>query len=49
MEAGIYHPDQFIPISLNAPNLLVDTSDGYTPDMAEIRRFVRQPDRNDAG
>lgn len=49
MEAGIYHPDQFIPISLNAPNLLVDTSDGYTPDMAEIQRFVRRPDRNDAG
>ncbi|MFD4133619.1 AAA family ATPase [Streptomyces goshikiensis] len=50
MEAGVYDPDKFVPISLDAPNLLVDTSDGYTPGMAEIRRFVlRQDPEGDAG
>lgn len=44
MEAGIYDPDQFVPISLTAPNLLVDTSNGYAPGMEEIRRFVLHPD-----
>ncbi|MFD7914335.1 AAA family ATPase [Streptomyces sp. NPDC059752] len=43
MEAGVYNPDQFVPISLTAPNLLVDTSDGYTPGMAEIQRFLLRP------
>ncbi|MFK0017361.1 hypothetical protein [Streptomyces sp. NPDC091027] len=45
LEAGLYDPDQFVPISLDAPNLLVDTSDGYAPGMAEIRRFLLRPDR----
>ncbi|MCY0923089.1 AAA family ATPase [Streptomyces sp. H27-G5] len=45
MEAGVYDPDQFVPISLAAPNLLVDTSDGYAPGMAEIQRFVLRPGR----
>ncbi|MFI5642381.1 hypothetical protein ACIA8H_33920 [Streptomyces goshikiensis] len=50
MEADIYDPDKFIPISLDVPNLLVDTSDGYTPGMAEIQRFVvRQDPEGDAG
>ncbi|MDK9496137.1 AAA family ATPase [Streptomyces katrae] len=48
MKAGLYDPDQFVPISLDAPNLLVDTSDGYMPGMAEIQRFVLRPDRKDA-
>ncbi|MGW2016827.1 AAA family ATPase [Streptomyces sp. NPDC001927] len=50
MESGVYDPDQFVPISLAAPNLLVDTSDGYAPAMAEIQRFLLQPvDEEDAG
>lgn len=48
MKAGLYDPDQFVPISLDAPNLLVDTSDGYVPDIAEIQKFVLQPDRKHA-
>ncbi|MFE9137978.1 AAA family ATPase [Streptomyces sp. NPDC007355] len=44
MEAGVYDPDQFVPISLTAPHLLVDTSDGYTPGMAEIQRFLLRPE-----
>ncbi|MFD8023945.1 AAA family ATPase [Streptomyces lavendulae] len=43
MEAGAYDPDRFVPISLDAPNLLVDTSDGYAPGMAEIQRFLLRP------
>ncbi|MEU6210841.1 AAA family ATPase [Streptomyces sp. NPDC047023] len=45
LKAGLYDPDQFVPISLDAPNLLVDTSDGCTPGMAEIRRFLLRPNR----
>ncbi|MFF4364636.1 AAA family ATPase [Streptomyces sp. NPDC001594] len=48
MEAGTYDPDRFVPISLRAPSLLVDTSDGYAPGMAEIRRFVLGPGREAA-
>ncbi|MFI6112855.1 AAA family ATPase [Kitasatospora sp. NPDC051164] len=44
MKAGLYNPDQFVPISLDAPNLLVDTSDGYTPGMTEIQRFLLRPE-----
>lgn len=36
MEAGTYDPDQFVPISLDVPTLVVDTSDGYSPGAAEI-------------
>ncbi|GLV88774.1 hypothetical protein Slala04_02280 [Streptomyces lavendulae subsp. lavendulae] len=43
MEAGFYDPDAFVPISLTVPQLLVDTSDGYAPDMAEIRGFLLRP------
>ncbi|MEU4359952.1 AAA family ATPase [Streptomyces virginiae] len=49
MEAGVYDPDQFVPISLTAPSLLVDTSDGYAPGMAEIQRFVLRPDHEGDG
>ncbi|MEV0452836.1 ATP-binding protein [Streptomyces sp. NPDC050600] len=49
MEAGVYDPDRFIPISLAAPKLLVDTSDGYAPGMAEIHRFLLRPGRGDSG
>ncbi|MFI1648252.1 AAA family ATPase [Streptomyces avidinii] len=45
MEAGVYDPDQFVPIGLDAPTLMVDTSDGYAPGMAEIQRFLLRPDR----
>lgn len=45
MKAGVYDPDQFVPISLDAPTLLVDTSDGYAPGMSEIQRFLLRPDR----
>ncbi|MGW5852526.1 hypothetical protein ACWFQ8_32155 [Streptomyces sp. NPDC055254] len=31
------------PISLAAPNLLVDTSAGYAPGRAEIQRFLLRP------
>ncbi|MCL7429169.1 AAA family ATPase [Streptomyces sp. YS415] len=44
MKDGLYDPDQFIPISLTAPSLLVDTSDGYAPGMTDIQRFVLRPD-----
>jgi predicted kinase len=44
MEAGVYDPDRFVPISLTAPNLLVDTSNGYAPGLAEIQGFVLQSD-----
>ncbi|MBT1189263.1 ATP-binding protein [Streptomyces sp. CJ_13] len=47
MDAGVYDPDQFVPISLDAPNLLVDTSDGYTPCMQEIQRFLLRPEREE--
>ncbi|KIF02911.1 hypothetical protein PL81_27050 [Streptomyces sp. RSD-27] len=50
IEAGVYDPDKFVPIRLTAPQLLVDTSDGYTPGMTEIRRFLLRPDhQRDAG
>ncbi|MFF2194400.1 AAA family ATPase [Streptomyces sp. NPDC058157] len=49
MEAGVYDPDRFVPISLSAPSLLVDTSDGYAPGMAEIQEFVLQPDHEHTG
>ncbi|MFJ2778301.1 MULTISPECIES: AAA family ATPase [unclassified Kitasatospora] len=47
MKAGLYDPDQFVPISLDAPNLLVDTSDGYTPGMTEIQSFLLRPEREE--
>ncbi|MGT2526351.1 AAA family ATPase [Streptomyces nojiriensis] len=38
---GAYSPEGFVDISLDAPTLLVDTSDGYRPGAAEIGAFVR--------
>ncbi|MFA7763926.1 AAA family ATPase [Streptomyces sp. NRRL S-448] len=38
---GAYSPEAFVGISLDAPALLVDTSDGYRPGVAEIGAFVR--------
>ncbi|MFE4632296.1 AAA family ATPase [Streptomyces sp. NPDC056773] len=46
MNAGLYDPDQFVPISLTTPNLVVDTSNGYTPGLAEIHGFLRTPARS---
>ncbi|WP_371589129.1 AAA family ATPase [Streptomyces virginiae] len=43
MEAGTYDPDQFVPISLDVPTLVVDTSDGYNPGTAEINEFLLRP------
>ncbi|MFJ5546747.1 AAA family ATPase [Streptomyces sp. NPDC093225] len=39
--AGTYAPEQFEDITLDAPTLLVDTSDGYQPGTPEITAFVR--------
>ncbi|WKD36656.1 AAA family ATPase [Streptomyces xanthophaeus] len=38
---GAYRPEAFADISLDAPVLLVDTSDGYRPGVAGIGAFVR--------
>ncbi|WP_369780143.1 AAA family ATPase [Streptomyces sp. R33] len=38
---GTYSPDHFVPISLDAPTLLVDTSDGYQPSTKEITAFIQ--------
>ncbi|WP_374777079.1 ATP-binding protein [Streptomyces sp. NBC_01310] len=43
LEAGTYDPDQFVPISLDVPTLVVDTSDGYSPGAAEINEFLLRP------
>ncbi|APU38463.1 AAA family ATPase [Streptomyces sp. TN58] len=43
MEAGVYDPEQFKAISLDVPTLVVDTSDGYMPETAEIQAFLRTP------
>ncbi|MFG3099373.1 AAA family ATPase [Streptomyces sp. NPDC048182] len=45
MKAGVYDPDRFVPINLSVPSLLVDTSDGYAPSMAEIQKFLEAQDR----
>ncbi|MEW1633532.1 AAA family ATPase [Streptomyces sp. NPDC093801] len=39
--AGTYVPEQFTDISLDAPTLLVDTSNGYQPGTPEIIAFIR--------
>ncbi|MER6445321.1 AAA family ATPase [Streptomyces venezuelae] len=39
--SGAYDPEGFVGISLDAPTLLVDTSDGYRPGVAEIGTFAR--------
>ncbi|MEU8775599.1 AAA family ATPase [Streptomyces sp. NPDC048606] len=44
IDAGVYDPDRFVPISLSAPNLLVNTTNGYAPDLAEIQNFLLHPD-----
>ncbi|MFE5537119.1 AAA family ATPase [Streptomyces sp. NPDC056492] len=38
---GTYSPEEFVDISLDAPTLLVDTSDGYRPGTAKIGAFIR--------
>ncbi|MFK0050229.1 hypothetical protein ACIQU4_40240 [Streptomyces sp. NPDC090741] len=38
---GTSSPEEFVDISLDAPTLLVDTSDGYQPGTAEIGAFIR--------
>ncbi|MFD9302198.1 ATP-binding protein [Streptomyces sp. NPDC060048] len=46
MEAGTYDPGRFEPISIDAPTLIVDTSDGYLPGTPEIQAFLRAPRRS---
>ncbi|MFF4392835.1 ATP-binding protein [Streptomyces sp. NPDC001552] len=41
IDAGAYSPEEFVDISLDAPTLLVDASDGYWPGTAEIGAFNR--------
>ncbi|KJY25010.1 AAA family ATPase [Streptomyces katrae] len=41
LSTGAYNPQAFADISLAAPTLLVDTSDGYRPGTAEIAAFAR--------
>ncbi len=43
IDSGTWSPDAFVPISLNLPTLVVDTSDGYAPNMQDIVSFVRSP------
>ncbi|MFE2528207.1 AAA family ATPase [Streptomyces sp. NPDC059382] len=38
--AGTYDPGEFRAIRLDVPSLIVDTSDGYAPDLCEIRAFL---------
>jgi predicted kinase len=40
LDAWTEHVASFQPISLPAPSIVVETTDGYTPDLAEIVRFV---------
>lgn len=39
--AGEHSLDSFVPISLNVPTLTIDTSDGYSPILADIVSFIR--------
>lgn len=41
IDAGAYSPEEFVDISLDAPTLLVDASDGYRLGTAEIGAFNR--------
>ncbi|RPF43709.1 putative kinase [Streptomyces sp. Ag109_G2-6] len=41
LSTGAYRPEEFVDISLAAPTLLVDTSNGYRPGTAEIAAFAR--------
>lgn len=41
--AGAYNPEGFVDISLDAPTLLVDTSDGYEPAISQLMGFIRTP------
>ncbi|GGS35135.1 hypothetical protein Snoj_17880 [Streptomyces nojiriensis] len=43
LAAGTYDPERFKPISIAAPTLIVDTSDGYKPGTTEIQEFLRAP------
>ncbi len=35
----------FVPISMDVPKLLVDTTDGYDPSFSEILSFVNRTDK----
>ncbi|MFI7174733.1 AAA family ATPase [Streptomyces spororaveus] len=40
---GAYSPEGFVDISLDAPTLLVNTSDGYEPAISQLMEFIRTP------
>ncbi len=40
---GTHSLDDFVPISLPAPTIHVDTTVGYDPDIPEIVAFINQP------
>ncbi|RLU86987.1 hypothetical protein CTZ27_24765 [Streptomyces griseocarneus] len=40
--AGVHLLEAFVPISLDVPTLVVDTSDGYHPGIADIVSFARE-------
>ncbi|MFI1799383.1 AAA family ATPase [Streptomyces sp. NPDC020379] len=41
--SGEHSLESFVPISLDVPTLVVDTSDGYHPGLADIASFAREP------
>ncbi|MFC5719063.1 AAA family ATPase [Streptomyces gamaensis] len=41
--SGEHSIESFVPISLDVPTLVVDTSDGYNPGIADIVSFAREP------
>ena len=40
-DAGVVDPSLFKSLSLTAPSIVVDTTDGYVPTLEEIARFAR--------
>lgn len=40
---GTHPHDAFVPISLDVPTMVVDTTDGHHPDLTEIAAFLRRP------
>jgi len=46
MAAGEHSFESFVPISLDVPTLIVDTSNGYGPSLREIASFVRASDQD---
>lgn len=45
--AGEHSLDSWVPISLDVPTLLVDTSDGYSPGIQDVVKFIRTATQTD--